>query len=303
MNKLCDEVTTVSFEKYIILILSSLFFLLFSIGVNATESNTCTGTPGTPVCDIDTDKYVADILGNTSCGLLLDVKYPDTGNTNISVTWVDLKTINWTSKVKVCEVLVSGGGYFIPYKYDTSSCACSGSGLVAQIDPYNNCTFDISNVKFVYSNEPCNGEKCYGGGETAWAAGSQYGGTSNWATYVTYSGAVMTVNLLAGQHNIAGTVKLEPSGTKVKITITLADGWSFADVSDNVKIQGYTSTPVWNSPKLGKFAVKKSLDTSVRDYVLEVDKFKFYGIHLDLVPEVPCVTPTPEPTPTPPPTL
>ncbi|TVP46209.1 MAG: hypothetical protein EA341_14025, partial [Mongoliibacter sp.] len=123
-------------------------------------------------------------------------------------------------------------------------------------------------------------------GETAWADGSQYANIANWFTYTPYNGEANTVTLYAGQTLKAGEVSLSASaGGKVTITITLEEGWRFSNVSDNVKIQGYSGTPQWNKPRLGQFANKRSVPQSENTVTLEVNTAQFYGIHVDVEEE------------------
>ncbi|EOZ92268.1 hypothetical protein A33Q_4361 [Indibacter alkaliphilus LW1] len=123
-------------------------------------------------------------------------------------------------------------------------------------------------------------------GETAWADGPQYPNIANWFTYTPYNGEENTVTLYAGQTLEAGQVTLSaPSDGKVTITIILNEGWRFARVKDNVKIQGYSSTPQWNSPRLGRFANKQSVPLSENSVTVEVNTANFYGIHVDVEEE------------------
>ena len=130
-------------------------------------------------------------------------------------------------------------------------------------------------------------EYSYEGSETAWAKDEnnlEYGG--NWATYIKYDGSEMTATLYAGQHNEAGTVTLEPTTEdKVKITFNIAteapenDGeWVLnKDKGDElIKIQGYNDAPSGN-PAPGQFKTYKGTETTII-----VDKYNYYGIHLDM---------------------
>ena len=117
-------------------------------------------------------------------------------------------------------------------------------------------------------------------GETAWAGGDRYNKRGNWATYVTGEGK--TVDLFAGQTMKAGSVTLsEPEGGKVTITVTLADGWSFVDKAENLKVQGYSKAPSGN-PDPGNFADKADCDASSNTCSITVDDANYYGIHVDV---------------------
>ncbi len=114
--------------------------------------------------------------------------------------------------------------------------------------------------------------------ETAWAAGLPYPG-SNWATYTPYV-ADTYVTLYAGQYMEAGTVYFSAVDEgKVTLTITLNEGWRFAPVPDNVKIQDYAVAPT-KAPVPGDFDWKVTATES--PFVVEVPLNNFYGIHLDV---------------------
>jgi hypothetical protein len=117
-------------------------------------------------------------------------------------------------------------------------------------------------------------------GETAWATGSRYVSRGNWATYTTY--AAGSVNLYAGQNMLAGTATMsEVSNGMVTITIALNEGWSFQNVGEPVKVQGYNVAPTGN-PSPGRFATKSS------SLSVTVPAANYYGIHLDVQKAVQC---------------
>jgi hypothetical protein len=122
--------------------------------------------------------------------------------------------------------------------------------------------------------------KCYKD-DTAWGAGTRYVARGNWATYTTYV-ADGLVNLYAGQNKWAGVVTTSAIiDGNVTITVTLNDGWSLQEVSNPVKIQGYTAPPSGN-PSPGRFTSKGSSLT------VTVPAAKYYGIHLDVRQTVEC---------------
>lgn len=129
--------------------------------------------------------------------------------------------------------------------------------------------------KFDFRNE----RECLWKEETAWAAGPRYVSRGNWATYTPYQ-SNEPVMLYAGQHMEAGTVAF--SGVEdgyVTITISLNEGWRFAPVPENVKIQGYASAPS-KTPSPGGFAWKS---TESGDYAeIVVPASNFYGVHVDV---------------------
>ena len=117
--------------------------------------------------------------------------------------------------------------------------------------------------------------------ETAWSDGDRYVEQGNWATYTAYV-ADTTVTLYAGQFYDAGSVHFSsPAGGDVTITITLNTGFRFADVFENVKVQGYESAPSGN-PAPGLFDNKETADPEDISYEIVVPVDNFYGVHVDL---------------------
>lgn len=121
--------------------------------------------------------------------------------------------------------------------------------------------------------------KCYQE-DTGWAAGTRYVSRGNWATFTPYTTNI--VNVYAGQNKWAGIVKMSlVTNGNVTITITLNEGWSLQEVTNPVKIQGYTTPPSGN-PSPGRFASKGS------SLVVTLPAANFYGIHLDVRQSVDC---------------
>lgn len=116
--------------------------------------------------------------------------------------------------------------------------------------------------------------------ETAWATGKRYVTRGNWATYTPY--AEGTVNVYAGQNKWAGTATMSAVvDGKVTINIALNAGWSRQEVSNPVKIQGYSVAPTGN-PSPGRFASKGT------ELTVTLAAAKYYGIHLDVREAVAC---------------
>lgn len=138
----------------------------------------------------------------------------------------------------------------------------------------------LNDPKFMFS-APCTPKQvCYGDNETAWASGARYVTRGNWATYTAYQ--VGTVNVYAGKNDFAGTATFSAiTNGNVTITIKLNSDWSLQEVSNPVKIQGYTVAPTGN-PSPGRFANKGTSLTVTLPYA------NFYGIHLDVRKAVEC---------------
>ena len=118
--------------------------------------------------------------------------------------------------------------------------------------------------------------------ETAWSDGDRYvEQQGNWATYTAYV-ADTTVTLYAGQTYDAGSVHFSsPADGNVTITITLNAGFRFADVFENVKVQGYDSAPFGN-PSPGLFDNKETAEPGDISFEIIVPVNNFYGVHVDL---------------------
>jgi hypothetical protein len=140
--------------------------------------------------------------------------------------------------------------------------------------------FGLNDPNYSFSR-PCVVDlpKCYQE-ESAWAAGSRYVSRGNWATYTPYS--VGSVNVYAGQNKFAAVATFSAvSGGNVTITIVLNEGWSLQEVTNPVKIQGYSVAPTGN-PSPGRFASKGGSLT------VTVPAANYYGIHLDVRQAVEC---------------
>lgn len=140
-------------------------------------------------------------------------------------------------------------------------------------------------MHFSYTVQECEEEKeeakCYQE-ETAWGEGTRYVERGNWATYSTYE-AGKTIKAYAGQTHYAADITFsEVVAGKVTITITFKEGFKLADRPETVKIERYLSTPPATNPNPGTFTYKGNQTT------VTVDEGTFYGIHMDVLMEVPC---------------
>jgi len=106
---------------------------------------------------------------------------------------------------------------------------------------------------------------------TAWG-GNYPGGGSNWWYYFDTNGPSVQA-IYAGQKLIQGaSVKYEGG----KLTITLGPNMRLQDVSDPVKIQGYSSIP-GDAPEPGKLTTYKGTNL-----VISVPYYRYFAIHLDV---------------------
>lgn len=193
----------------------------------------------------------------------------------------------------------SGGGNVYVY----SPQALSDSGLASPLNPSGYPAALSHSDGFCWNPvgpDDGPGVGCYVD-ETAWSTGSRYVNRGNWATYTTYSGGAMTVDLLAGQHMLAGEVDFSaPVAGIVTITIYLDEGWRFAltPVGDdngtpiydnNIKVQHYTARPQAKNPAPGLFQWKVVATGQVGSIdVPAVAAGKYYGVHVDVERRVEC---------------
>jgi len=178
------------------------------------------------------------------------------------------------------KVVVKGGP--AANVYDYGSGIDEDRGLYSPVNPGGNIA-DVSHVDFCLCYVP--EDVCYES-ETAWGAGTRYVARGNWATFTPYT--VGTVTLFAGQTFGAGTVTFsEPVDGQVTITIVLNDGFVFQSTAESVKVQDYAAAPSGN-PAPGLFEHKDAtFDGAVA--VIKVPENNFYGVHVDVLREVPCV--------------
>ena len=140
---------------------------------------------------------------------------------------------------------------------------------------------ETPNSHYSATVQECDDEVCYGPGESAWSDGPEYAEGHQWATYT--AAGNLPATLYAGQTMNAGTVSYAGG----MITITLAAGWEFADVAENVKIQGYASAPT-EEPSPGQFSNKTTAAQGSSPYSVAQAAANYYGVHVDLVPIVEC---------------
>jgi hypothetical protein len=122
-------------------------------------------------------------------------------------------------------------------------------------------------------------------GETATGAGTRYPGTSNWFMYTAFT--TNTVNLIAGQNIDAGDITMTRYGGNTYITVTLASGFRFANVKENLKIQDFANAPTkYLEPGQfkHKFSVPQGTIPYTNTYTAKIpgDTAKFYGIHANV---------------------
>jgi hypothetical protein len=116
-------------------------------------------------------------------------------------------------------------------------------------------------------------------GETATGQGPRYPRSANWFMFTPYS--TQTVDLIAGQHHDAGDITMVRQNGSTKITFELHDGYRFAAVKENLKIEAFATAPTsYVAP--GKFKGKFTVLTSLRQVTVTVPTADFYGIHLDV---------------------
>ncbi|MDP9394328.1 MAG: hypothetical protein M3Q27_08795 [Actinomycetota bacterium] len=115
--------------------------------------------------------------------------------------------------------------------------------------------------------------------ETATGAGKVYPGSTNWFMYTPYTTA--KVDLIAGQKYDAGDIYMTRNSTTTFFRIVLHDGWRWADVAENLKIQPFDSEPkAYVEP--GTFRHKFTVTGQTVTVSVPGVKAKFYGVHGDM---------------------
>jgi hypothetical protein len=171
--------------------------------------------------------------------------------TSISMT----NTGNESGTTNVSGRMLALGGEVTMVNSIITTC---GTGTIITPDPEPNCTWNS---------------------ETAWSAGTRYVKKGNWATYTSYHGVEKTVILYAGQHiNIGNVIFSAPIEGNITISIELNEFGEFQNISENVKIQDYSTAPTKN-PKPGRFDYKADASGSTFEMVVPVNSF--YGVHID----------------------
>jgi hypothetical protein len=120
-------------------------------------------------------------------------------------------------------------------------------------------------------------------GETATGRGTDWTKNINWFMFSHYAdmAAPGGIDLVAGQHHDAGQITTIRNGT-TSITITLADGFRFASVINNVKIQPLTSclaNQAYVQP--GQYSIKRTASGSSIT-VTGLANTACYAIHVDV---------------------
>jgi hypothetical protein len=130
------------------------------------------------------------------------------------------------------------------------------------------------NCKYPWRAETATGDKIFGGGP--WPG-------SNWFMYTSFplDTTTKTVNLIAGQKYDAGDIKMSRSGGYTYIEITLHNGFRWANVKENLKIQPLDKAPTkYMQP--GSFTNKFTVPQLTVTYTAKVPTKPYYGIHADV---------------------
>lgn len=125
----------------------------------------------------------------------------------------------------------------------------SGGEVVTDFVYGETLTWDITNngsknaflrVKIEGDSEDEGETECVSG-ESAWTKGTPFG--ANWAMYFDYTvGEVKTVNFMAGQHHLAGTVTARIIGDDLHVNINLANDWTMGETHLYVKAVAPTNS-------------------------------------------------------------
>jgi hypothetical protein len=84
-----------------------------------------------------------------------------------------------------------------------------------------------------------------------------------------------------GTYYVAGTITFHRLNGTTEITVALNDGWRWAGMASNLKINPYTFTPVpYVAP--GKFKWKYTVPTWDASKTVSVKTAAYYGVHCDV---------------------
>jgi hypothetical protein len=252
-------------------------FLIPRLSANPNQ-RTCSDVGSAYVDDGTYYEFSSDRLTIGTDGSISDGTLP----TGVQITLTPESNPNrlaYTSSFPIGAVIVRSGGDRNNV-YASEPQRGSDANLSGGINPGGQYP-RIENITFCW-----NATDCEWSGETAWSNGDRYTTRGNWATFTQYSPG-LEVALLAGQTKNAGTVTFSAIvDGQVTVSIDLEDGWRFADVDENVKVQDYQWAPEGN-PSPGLFAHKAKAESS--PFSIMVPANAYYGVHVDVEQEV-CAT-------------
>ena len=138
-------------------------------------------------------------------------------------------------------------------------------------------------------------------GETASGYGYRYPDTANWFMYTPYS--TSKVDLVAGRDlKDAGDIFMSRTGSganaRTVIRIVLHTGWSWANVSEVLKIQPFNTAPTawlqpgqflykFTAPNLASAGTTAVFSGNTVTVTLPGHAPRFYGIHADVLRALP----------------
>lgn len=219
---------------------------------------------------------------NAGPGVATGVTLSDPLPTGAGLSWSespDVTACSITAGVLNCSFgdMAAGASASVHVTSPTTEASCGTYNNTATADATNDDAVTASASTTVDCPETWEDE-------TAVGAGTRYPGTSNWFMYTAYT--TSKVDLIAGQHYDAGDITMSRSGGNTTITITLHAGFRWAPVSDNLKIQPFTTAPTtYLAP--GKFQYKWTVSGNTVSVTIPGTSAGFYGIHGDVQRLVP----------------
>lgn len=166
------------------------------------------------------------------------------GNALVATVGLGDLDLDGTARIPVQRSAGVGEGYDFPLECGEN--VIDNTATIVAVDSQTSAWDDASVTVILI---------CECATETAWSAGDLY--QHRWFTYTPYHGEALTVDLIAGQTSVAGTVHFSAPDVdgNVVITIALSGGWEFAS-GTNVHIQGYDQAPSNVNPAPGQFEYK-----------------------------------------------
>ena len=251
-------------------------------GLTLSASGLLSGTPTTSGNSSYT-VTVTDKDGNTGSG----------GTCGVSINArpsASCYAINGVEGVAITPVQLTGsGGAGGPYTFSATGLPAgltlSASGLLSGT-PSTTGSFSYTVTVTDKDGNTGSGGTCAVtikprfAGETAVGAGIPYPNTKNWFMYTPYT--TSKVDLIAGQHYDAGDIYMSRSGGNTIIRIVFQNGFSWADVTGNLKINPFNSAPT-DYLQPGAFQYHFNVTGNTVTVTIPGTSAKFYGIHGDVL--------------------
>ncbi len=172
--------------------------------------------------------------------------------------------------VENMAVIVKGGRGANVYYYNNGE--TSDSGLASPVNASGSAA-GLSNLTFCYNLVACPTNNCNWQEETAF--GGSVAGAGNAWWFALDANTTGSYPIYAGQNAIAGA-SIDYNATTDQITINLGPNMQLQNVSEPVKVEGYSTLPT-SRPAAGQFTLYKGTNLTVQG-----NNSNYYVVHLDV---------------------